>query len=104
VDPAREVLGLADRRDQLEVADALPDRDVQLVSEDKADEGLAVPQAPASVSRSESRVKRTRPSEPALSSSAASSSRPAPSSWAVRTSTPRTRSPSVMARGTWTSM
>ena len=47
VDPAREVLGLADRRDQLEVADALPDRDVQLVSEDSADEGLAVPQAPA---------------------------------------------------------
>jgi len=28
VDPAREVLGLADRRDQLEVADALPDGDV----------------------------------------------------------------------------
>ena len=47
VDPAREILGLADRCDQLEVADALSDGDVQLVSVDKADEGLAVPQAPA---------------------------------------------------------
>ena len=62
VDSAREVVGLADRGDQLEVADALPDGDVQPASVSQADEGLAVPQARrlASVSRSESRVKSIR--------------------------------------------
>ena len=54
----------------------------------------------ASDRRSTSRVKRTRPSAVALSRSCSSASLAPPSSCAVRTSTPRRRSPSVMARGT----
>jgi hypothetical protein len=78
---------------------ALTDRHEELVGVHQAGK-----RSLASASKSASRVNRTRPSTAARSRSSGSTRRRAWSSWAVRTSTPRSRRPSVMARGTCTSM
>ena len=94
--PSREAL-----REKLEVLDALADVRTHLVGEDHALERNGGALSPG---RSSTRVKSTRPSEPARSSKSGSGILAHPSSWAVMTLTPVAVSPLVIARGTWTSM
>src|SRR5262245_58696607 len=100
----REIRRFSGRCDQREVLDATADRYLELVRVDDAREGFpcdlpfcGLPQQIVVLRN------KTRPSSVARSSSSGSGSRVAPSSCAVRTSTRRMRSPTVTARGTWTS-